>query len=87
MSHWMFSCKDVSQRISQSLDITLPLYERVGIWIHLTMCRYCLRFRSQLLLLRKMSGHMHDHPPEEDTNSGLSREAKEKMKAVMRSCT
>ena len=52
MSHWMFNCKDVSKKVSESMDRTLPLHERMMITIHLWMCKYCNRFKNQLLILR-----------------------------------
>ncbi len=52
MSHWMFNCKDVSQRVSESMDRTLPLHHRMMIKMHLLMCKYCARFKQQLLILR-----------------------------------
>lgn len=53
MNHWMFNCKEVTQIVSESLDRKLPLYQRMGIRFHLSMCRFCWRFRKQLLILRK----------------------------------
>ena len=53
MSHWMFNCKEVSRRLSESMDHRLPLYQRMLIRMHLLMCKYCSRFRRQLLLLRE----------------------------------
>ena len=52
MSHWMFNCKDVSQRVSESMDRSLPLHDRLMIKIHLMMCKYCARFKQQLLAVR-----------------------------------
>ena len=54
MSYWMFNCQDISKKVSISLDQTLPFYDRMMITFHLWMCKYCRRFRSQLLLLRKV---------------------------------
>ena len=53
MNHWMFNCKEVTQIVSESLDRKLPPYQRMGIRFHLFMCRFCWRFRKQLLILRK----------------------------------
>ena len=52
MSHWMFNCKDVSQRVSEAMDRSLPLHHRMMITIHLMMCKYCTRFKQQLLAMR-----------------------------------
>jgi hypothetical protein len=54
MRHWMFSCKEVSQRISESMDRGLPLHQRMFIRIHIMMCKYCYRFRKQLVFLRQI---------------------------------
>ena len=72
MSHWMFNCKDVSQRVSEAMDRSLPLHHRMMIKIHLMMCKYCARFKQQLLTLRDacrlddLHGedceHIHDLP-------------------------
>ena len=38
--HWMFSCKDVSQLLSESMDRGLPFYQRILMRMHLLMCKY-----------------------------------------------
>lgn len=53
MRHWMFNCKEVSRLVSESLDRKLPLYQRMGLRIHLLMCKFCRRFQQQLLLIRE----------------------------------
>ena len=53
MNHWMYNCKEVTQMVSESLDRKLPLHQRMGMRFHLSMCRFCSRFRKQLLILRK----------------------------------
>ena len=37
--------------VSESLDHKLPLAQRIGIRIHLMMCKFCSRYRKQLLIL------------------------------------
>jgi len=51
MDHWMFNCKEVTRMVSESLDRALPFYQRMGIRIHLMMCKFCTRYRRQLLIL------------------------------------
>jgi hypothetical protein len=41
--------------VSESMDTRLHFSRRMAMWIHLMMCRYCSRFRRQLLFLREMS--------------------------------
>ena len=85
MSHWMFCCKDVSQKVSQSMDDSLPFHHRMAIRMHLMMCRYCARCRRQLLTLREMSRHVDDDQCTPERISTLSQETKERIKAAIRS--
>ena len=84
MKHWMFCCKDVSQKFSKSLDRKLPLPERMLMRMHQLMCRYCARFRRQLLLLRELSrsDNIVGMPP--DFSAGLSQQASERIKASLK---
>jgi len=54
MSHWMFNCKEVSRRVSESMDRRLPVHQRLLIRVHLLMCRYCARFRRQMMIIREL---------------------------------
>ncbi len=84
MRHWMFRCNDVSQKVSQSLNASLPFHHRMAIRMHLLMCRYCSRFRRQLIMLRKMSRLMDDEPSTDETSATLSNETKERIKKALR---
>ena len=83
MKHWMFCCRDVSQKISESMDRTLPLHHRMFIRIHILMCKYCARFRRQLLLLREAAQKMDLSPEALEAAVGLSPEARERMKKAI----
>lgn len=86
MNHWMFRCHDVSEKVSQAMDASLPLGHRLAIHLHLMMCRYCARFRRQLVMLRTMSRYTDaDAPPEDFTPALLSPEAKARIKKSLRS--
>ena len=65
------------------MDASLPLYQRMAVWMHLLMCRYCVRFRRQLIILRKMSWHVDSDPPDTDTAVRLTTEAKERMRQAI----
>lgn len=80
MTHWMFRCSDISKKVSMSLDEKLPLHERAAVRFHLMMCRYCARFRHQMIQLREMSRADHPGRPAGDAEPGLSREAKARIK-------
>lgn len=85
MKHWMFNCKHVSKKVSESMDRTLPFYQRMFIRIHLMMCKYCSRFRRQLMILRKMSRIETIFPKDVDQSMVLSMEARERLKKSLRS--
>jgi hypothetical protein len=54
----MLTCKEVTHLISESLDRELPLHKRLGVRVHLFLCKFCSRYRRQILFLRKAS---HDY--------------------------
>ena len=85
MNHWMFRCKDVSRKISLSMDITLPLHHRLAIRLHLMMCRHCARFKRQLASLRAICHRIDSAPLPSDGDIHFSAEAKSRLKAKLRS--
>jgi hypothetical protein len=80
----MFSCKEVSRRISESMDRAIPMHQRFFIRMHIMMCKYCERFRKQLLFLRQMS--LFSQSPGEAAESVflLSEEARERIKSSLK---
>jgi len=84
MNHWMFRCKDVSQKVSMSMDMALPLHQRAAIRFHLMMCRYCARFYHQLKMLRKLSRHPDGDLPPAESSESLSLEVKQRIKGSMK---
>ena len=80
MNHWMFKCTEVTKKVSESLDRKLPLHHRILIRMHLLMCKYCTRFRQQLLILQEAVrlGDLAVETP--DPAPILSAEARERIK-------
>ena len=79
MIHWMFNCQEVSKKVSQSLDATLPVHHRILISLHLLMCKYCNRLRKQLVILKKAI--QLEKLPEGDftPSASLTEEARERI--------
>ncbi len=78
--HWMFSCKDVSQLLSESMDRGLPFYQRLLMRMHLLMCKYCARCREQFEVIRAASCHEELHGKDLDDSRRLSTDGKERLK-------
>jgi len=85
MSHWMFNCKKVSRRVSESMDRNLPLYQRMLIWMHLLMCKYCTRFRRQVMMLREFCPSHRLDENSLDPDVTLSPDACERIRQTLRS--
>ena len=83
MSHWMFNCKDVSQRVSESMDRPLPLHQRILIKMHLMMCKYCARLRNQLLIIRDACRLENLHGKDLDDIHALSDDAADRLKLAL----
>ncbi|UCD46633.1 MAG: zf-HC2 domain-containing protein [Deltaproteobacteria bacterium] len=82
----MLSCRDVTQLISRSMDTSLPLGKRIGVRIHLLMCKFCERYEKQLLLIRETLRMVVDaeEPPEGASVEVLSEEARERIRKALR---
>ena len=82
----MLSCKDVTELISQSMDATLPLGRRIGVRIHLLVCRFCARYERQLLLIRGTARHLAEsvERPGEPSAETLSHETRERIRKSLR---
>ena len=84
MIHWMFNCKEVSKKVSQSMDASLPVHHRLMITIHLLMCKYCSRFKKQLLIIKKAV--RIEKPVEDDPcqTASLSKATRERIKKAVK---
>jgi hypothetical protein len=83
MKYRMFSCKNVTQMLSESLDRKLPFYQRIGMRVHLIMCKLCSRYKEQLLFLRKTAHLFSDSSENEKISFHLSSEAGKRIKESM----
>jgi len=82
----MLSCRDVTQLISRSMDASLPVGERIGVRIHLLMCRFCARYEKQLLLIRETVRSIiaAADTPEGPIAEALSEEARKRIRTALR---
>lgn len=72
------SCKEASRLQSEALDHPLSISQRIGLRIHVALCKWCRRYGKQLRFLRIVAGEQenHDHslPPQ-----SLSPDAKQRI--------
>lgn len=47
------NCREASRALSQTIDHLLPLVKRLGLWLHLLICKWCRRYGKQIRFLRK----------------------------------
>ncbi len=81
----MLNCKEVSRLVSQSLDRKLPFWQRMGVWIHLSMCKLCWGFRKDLLNLRSAARQYADEIKmnASEPNAALSEEVRERIQHAL----
>lgn len=78
----MLSCKDVTKLLSESMDRSIPLGMRIGVCLHLIICKWCARYERQLLLIRETVRRLAAtlEAPGESSGETLSEEAKARIK-------
>ena len=79
----MFNCKKVTQLVSESFDRKLSFYQRLGMRIHLMMCKFCSRYQEQLLFLRKTARLFSESSEAPDLSIQLSPEVGKRIKESM----
>jgi len=47
----MMTCKEVSTLVSMGEVASAPVTTRMGVWMHLAMCRHCRAVRRQMALI------------------------------------
>src|SRR5574341_990963 len=85
MGKFVPSCDQVTLLVSDSMDEKLPLKSKLGVAIHLLMCKWCRRFKQQLQLIRTLvrntparTDGIHSHSP-----ASLSAAAKERIERAL----
>jgi hypothetical protein len=80
----MFSCKEVSQLLSESMDRSLPIYQRMLMRLHLLMCKYCARLKEHFEALKIASRQEELYGNELDESRVLSHDGKERLKKFLK---
>lgn len=49
---FLYNCRQAHQKLSEDLDRKLSLTERTQLSLHLSMCKSCSNFRTQMRTIR-----------------------------------
>ena len=77
------SCQEVARLQSIALDRPLRRGERLGLRIHLVLCRWCRRYGRQLVQMHTLT-HEHSVRLTETLPSELPPSSRERLKAALR---
>ena len=77
------NCKEASRLQSEALDRPLPLRRRVGLRIHLALCKWCRRYGRQIAFLRAAARGPGGDPAEPEPRK-LTPEARERIRRSLR---
>jgi len=77
----MITCEEAARLMSESLDRKLPLGQRMGLRMHLLMCKLCPRFWHQLQFLRNVTGRFVKEAEKDVSlpSDSLSMDARERI--------
>ncbi len=83
----MLSCKEATRLVSEGLDHPLPFWRRMGLRLHVVMCRGCSRYTRQITALNRLiSDHYAGDKPVE-VSVHVSQDAVQHIKASLRHAT
>lgn len=73
------TCREAARLQSEGLDRPLTLWQRIGLRIHLFLCKWCRRYGKHLRFLRAAA---HEHPDKlaDPARQNLSENARERIK-------
>jgi hypothetical protein len=75
----LLNCRDASRAQSEALDHALPRATRIGLGLHLLICKWCRRYGQQIRFLRRTACEHHEELTEAASQQ-LSPEARKRIK-------
>lgn len=73
------NCREATRLQSEALDRPLGLGQRIGLRIHLVLCKWCRRYGKQIGFLRS-AAHRHEEHESSLPPQSLRPEARERIK-------
>jgi hypothetical protein len=74
------TCQQTVETISQSMERSLTLKERIKLKLHLWICAWCQWYLEHLHIIRETARAKADEPPDYSSIPGLSNEARERIR-------
>lgn len=74
------TCQQTVEKISQSMERSLSLRERIDLKLHLWICVWCQWYLEHLHIIRETARSKADAPPDFTPGPGLSNEARERIR-------
>ena len=78
------TCKRATRLQSEAMDRRLSFSQKLGLRLHLFLCKWCRRYGRQLKFLRSAVRGCEEHESRE-APQGLSPEARERIKQKLQS--
>lgn len=79
----MLVCKEAARLISDSHLRPLRWRERAALWLHLTVCDACTRFKQQMRLLTDAVRRFEERQPMEVGALRLSDDARQRIRIIL----
>src|SRR5262249_4596810 len=79
----LLTCRDASRLQSEALDIELSVGKRIGLWLHLAICKWCRRYGRHIRFLRSAAQESAE-PAHLCGPQSLSPEARQRIKDRLR---
>ena len=73
---WIPTCRETTELASRAMDEHLTLGDRMGMRLHLAICRNCARFAQQLQEMRRL---FRMETAADDDTAGLSDPARQRI--------
>ena len=74
------TCQQTVEQISQSMERSLSIRERIRLKLHLWICVWCQWYFGQLHMMRQTARAKADEPADLTSGRGLSDEARERIR-------
>ena len=83
----MLNCRDVSVLVSESLDRKLTIWQKMNLWMHLSMCKLCSRFRKDIVHLDSEARRLAQESERDQLDQDITLPAEARERLVRNLCS